>query len=165
VTLLVLQALQDVTDVRLDITVVAGASNPHCESLRKAVAKSSHLARLLTDVDNMPEVMADADLAISAGGGTCYELAFMRVPMFLITITANHERTVEVWGEAGAAVAAGWFDAFVGKSMSVELRQLIGDGNLRREPVENASRMVDGRGAQRVVETMYTMYQEGTAAT
>jgi UDP-2,4-diacetamido-2,4,6-trideoxy-beta-L-altropyranose hydrolase len=165
VTLLVLQALQEVSDVRLDITVVAGASNPHREALRDAAARSSHVARLLTDVDEMPDVMADADLAISAGGGTCYELAFMRVPMFLITIADNHERTVKAWGGARAAVAAGWFDEFVGKSMSVELRSLIGDSKLRRELVENASRMVDGRGAQRVVETMYTMYQEGTVAT
>jgi len=159
VTLRVLQALQDVSDVRLDITVVAGASNPHRESLREAVAKSSHAARLLSDVDNMPEIISHADLAISAGGGTCNELAFMRVPMFLITIAGNHERTVEAWGEARAAVAAGWFDAFGGRSMSFELRGLIGDWKLRRELVENASRMVDGRGAQRVVETMDTMYQ------
>jgi UDP-2,4-diacetamido-2,4,6-trideoxy-beta-L-altropyranose hydrolase len=154
VTLRVLEVCQEITDIRLDITVVVGASNSHLASLKEAVATSSHVAKLLSNVGNMPEVMSHADLAVSAGGGTCNELAFMRVPMFLITTAKNHERTVEAWGRAKAALAGGWFDAIGGKSMAVALRSLIGDSKLRKELVENARGMVDGRGAQRVVETM-----------
>jgi UDP-2,4-diacetamido-2,4,6-trideoxy-beta-L-altropyranose hydrolase len=165
VTLHVLEAFQEISDVRLDITVVVGASNPHRPSLREAVAKSSHLARLLSNVDNMPEVISHADLAISAGGGTCYELAFMRVPMFLITMARNHERTVEAWGQANAALAAGWFDALGGTSLAAALRGLIGDSKLRGDMVENAGRLVDGRGAQRVVETLNSLHHKERVTT
>jgi spore coat polysaccharide biosynthesis predicted glycosyltransferase SpsG len=113
----------------------------------------------------MPQVISHAELAISAGGGTCYELAFMKVPMFLITMARNHERTVEAYGWAKAAVAAGWFHALERKSLAASLRGLIGDSTLRRELVKNARRMVDGRGAQRVVEAMYSMYGESRVTT
>ena len=164
VTLKVLEALQEISDPRLDITVVAGASNPHGPSLRDAIAKSSHVTRLLSNVDNMPEVISQADLAISAGGGTCCELAFMKVPMFLITMAKNHEQSVEAWGRARAALAGGWFDTLEREALAAKLRSLIGDSKLRRELVENASRMVDGRGAQRVVETMYQMRREDNSS-
>lgn len=164
VTLHVLETLQEISSVRLDITVVVGASNPHLPSLREAVAKSSHVTKLLSNVDNMPEVISHADLAISAGGGTCYELAFMKVPMFLITMAKNHEQSVEAWGRAKAALAGGWFDTLEEKSLAATLRSLIGDSKLRGELVENASRMVDGRGAQRIVETMYRMHREDSSS-
>ncbi|MGA7081064.1 MAG: UDP-2,4-diacetamido-2,4,6-trideoxy-beta-L-altropyranose hydrolase, partial [Terriglobales bacterium] len=88
VTLQVIDALQEISDVPLDITVVVGASNPHRASLSAALERYSHVARLLSNVENMPEAMAQADLAISAGGGTCHELAIMQVPMFLITMAS-----------------------------------------------------------------------------
>jgi UDP-2,4-diacetamido-2,4,6-trideoxy-beta-L-altropyranose hydrolase len=154
VTLRVVEALQEVSDVQLDITLVVGASNPHLASLRAAVERSFHVVRLLSNVDNMPQVMTQAELAISAGGGTCYELAIMQVPMFLIAMARNHERTVEAYGQARAALAAGWFETLARESLAASLRALIGDPRLRKELVENARRMVDGRGAQRVVEAM-----------
>ena len=165
VTLRVIEALQEVSDIQLDITVVVGAGNPHQASLRAAVESSFHVVRLLSNVDNMSAVMTQAELAISAGGGTCYELAIMQVPMFLIAMASNHERTVEAYGRARAALAAGWFEALGRESLAASLRGLIGDPKLRKELVENARRMVDGRGAQRVVEAMCSMHREDGVTT
>jgi UDP-2,4-diacetamido-2,4,6-trideoxy-beta-L-altropyranose hydrolase len=160
VTLRVVEALHEIHDVKLDITVVVGASNPHRALLSAALERSPHVARLLFNVDNMPEVMTQAELAISAGGGTCYELAIMQVPMFLITIASNHERTVEAYGRAQAALTGGWFDELGPESLAASLRSLIGDPMLRKELTENARRMVDGRGAQRVVDAMCSIRME-----
>jgi len=157
VTLQVLEALQGLPDLELDITVVVGPSNPHRASLEEALARFPQVARLLLNVGSMPELMAGAELAISAGGGTCYELAFMKVPMFLITMAKNHEQSVEAFGRANAAIAAGWFSALKKDSLAASIRSLIRDQKFRKELVENASRMVDGKGARRVIETMFAM--------
>lgn len=154
VTLQVAQALNSLDDLQLDLTVVVGASNPHRASLRAAVDGSAHVARLLVDVRNMPELMSHADLAITAGGGTCDELAFMKVPMFLVIMAKNHERTVEAYGEAKAAYAAGWFDSLGRRDLAASLRRVVSDQELRNNLRDNASRMVDGLGAQRVVQAM-----------
>jgi UDP-2,4-diacetamido-2,4,6-trideoxy-beta-L-altropyranose hydrolase len=154
VTFRIVEALQGIKNLQLEVTVIVGASNPHYASLQVAVEKSSHLAKLLRNVNNMPELMSQADLAITAGGGTCCELAFMKVPMFLITMAKNHERTVEAYGTANAAFAAGWFDSLETTSWTAPLWNVINDRKLREELRENASRLVDGRGAERVVNTM-----------
>jgi UDP-2,4-diacetamido-2,4,6-trideoxy-beta-L-altropyranose hydrolase len=160
VTLAVLQVLHKMNHFPLELSVVAGASNPHGTALRRAVQDSPHTARLLSNVENMAELMSKSDLAITAGGGTCYELAFMGVPMFLMVMARNHERTVEAYGQARAAVAAGWFDSVTKKELRISLQKIIGNHNLREELRKNASRMVDGLGSQRVVEAMRRMSQQ-----
>jgi UDP-2,4-diacetamido-2,4,6-trideoxy-beta-L-altropyranose hydrolase len=159
VTLKALQALHQIDDLALDLTVVLGASYQFQEQLQSAIARSPHAIRLLQNVTNIPQLMAESDLAITAGGVTCYELAFMRVPMFLITMADNHERAVETFGMAKAAFDAGWFSAIATDVLAAHLRHVITAPDLRREFVNNAARMVDGRGAERVVETMLRMTQ------
>jgi UDP-2,4-diacetamido-2,4,6-trideoxy-beta-L-altropyranose hydrolase len=150
----VLRALRLISSPRLEVTVIVGASNPHRATLQEEAGTFPHAIRLLSQVEDMAEFMSDADLAITAGGGTRFELALMRVPMFLITMAANHERTVEAYGKAKSAVAAGWFDKLGNSVLSGSLLTTIQDRRLREEIVANAAQMVDGRGAQRVVEAM-----------
>ena len=159
-TLKVFEALGKLRDSMLDITVVVGASNPHRQSLEEAVDRSPHSAKILVNVKIMPELMSQSDLAVSAGGGTCYELAFMQVPMLLVIVANNQERTVKAFSAARAAVSAGWFGSLEEESLVALLAKLIGDQTLRRQLQENAGRMVDGRGAQRVVDVMLEMQNE-----
>jgi UDP-2,4-diacetamido-2,4,6-trideoxy-beta-L-altropyranose hydrolase len=160
VTLKVLQALLGIKKSPLDITVIVGASNPHHASLRAVAGRTSGV-KLALNVRNMPEYMAHSDLALTAGGGTCFELAFMKVPMFLITMAKNHEETVEAFAEAEAALTAGWFGRVTKNSLVASLGTVIADRDLRRRLRTNAGRMVDGRGAERVVETMHLLGRRG----
>jgi len=154
VTLQVVDALQEIKDVRLELTVVVGASNPNQMSLQAAVERSRHKTTLLSNVRNMPDLMNKSDLAITAGGGTCYELALMKVPMVLITTARNHEQAVKAFDSAGAGFTVGWFNSLTSDSLATSVQTVIGDQKLRSELQTNASRMVDGKGAERVVEVM-----------
>jgi UDP-2,4-diacetamido-2,4,6-trideoxy-beta-L-altropyranose hydrolase len=162
VTLQVVEALREINDLELEITVVAGASYQQRESLQAAVESSLQKATLLWNVKNMADLMTQADLAITAGGGTCYELAFMRVPMFLITVAKSQELAVRALSLAGAAWDAGWFSSLQQSALAASLRRVIGDRALRRKLAENAGRMIDGKGADRVVETMLTISHRTT---
>jgi spore coat polysaccharide biosynthesis predicted glycosyltransferase SpsG len=102
----------------------------------------------------MPELMARSDLAISAGGGTCDELAFLRVPMFLIAIAKNQEQAVEAYGRNKVAVVAGRLTVLNRGGLAASLRKVIVDKNLRSEISAKAGKLVDGQGACRVVEAM-----------
>lgn len=154
VTLQVIEALQAINGQTLDVTVVIGPSNLHRSSLTAAAQQSVHSVKLLANPDNMPELMAHAELAITAGGGTCYELAFMKVPMFLITTAGNQERAVTAFGSSGAAFVAGWFGSLDRIRLSGSIKEIIGNRTLRRELAGKAKQMVDGKGAERVVDKM-----------
>jgi spore coat polysaccharide biosynthesis predicted glycosyltransferase SpsG len=140
-------------DAGVEPTVVVGSSNPHRSKLEESV-QDFPKARVLFNPDSMPQLMASTELAISAGGGTCYELAFERVPMFLITMAENHEQTVKAWGARRAAIDAGWFHQLNSGTLAARLRDVTFDSVLRTELVQNAAKMVDGMGARRVVATM-----------
>lgn len=154
VTLQIIDALNEIRNLELDLTVVVGASYLFQERLKAALEKSRHRTRLLCNVKNMPELMMTADLAVTAGGGTCYELAFMKVPMFLIVMAKNHEQLAQRLGASAAAYNAGWFFSLSTSALAESFRAVICDQALRRRVVENSARMVDGRGADRIVETM-----------
>jgi UDP-2,4-diacetamido-2,4,6-trideoxy-beta-L-altropyranose hydrolase len=154
VTLQVVEALHELGDLEFELTVVLGASNRHRASVEHALEQFHRPARLLLNVANMPELMSQSDLAISAGGGTCDELALLGVPMFLITIAQNQEQAVEAYRQRETAVTVGWFTVLSRDGLARSLRAVMGDRKLRQEIVMRAGEMVDGRGAERVVESM-----------
>ena len=81
VTLKVLDALALIRAESLDVTVVVGGGSPHRASLEDAAARMPFPVRVVVNAANMPELMAWADVAISAAGSTVWELAFSRRPV------------------------------------------------------------------------------------
>jgi len=157
VTLRVMNALDKITDRQLDVVIVLGAANPHRTTLEFAAANSRHKMELISDAPNMPKLMAEAMFAVTAGGGTCYELAFMRVPMLLITIARNQERAVDAYNRAGIGLSAGRFQDFDETLFVGILRRMISDSGLRQRLSANAARMIDGKGAERIVSEMLSI--------
>ena len=149
VTLKVLQALAELDVDGLQAKVVVGPANRNRETL-----KQYGQAAELLDNPAMPELMAWADLAISAGGTTCWELAFMGVPCLVLTLAENQEGIAEGLTRAGAAVSCGWArDVTVGR-LREHLRELVLDRALREECARASQCLVDGLGVQRVIQTM-----------
>src|SRR5450759_2310538 len=100
----VLEALARLPESEIKVTVVIGPNNPHESELRNLTARLHAPMVLHKNVPNMPDLIADADLCVTAGGGTCWELAFMGVPMLLISIAENHVSTVATLAQQGCAV-------------------------------------------------------------
>lgn len=94
VTLKVIDAVKTVNLVGLEVKIVVGGANPNFEFIREAI-KDFHNFILIQKSENMPELMAWADVAISAGGGTCWELLFMGVPSIVIPIAENQDIVVK----------------------------------------------------------------------
>ena len=153
VSLLVLNALAQLS-INFEVVVVAGSSNAHLDTLRTRASELRFPVRVLSNVSNMPELMDWADLGISAGGGTCFEFAIRKVPMLLITMASNHERTVEAFRESGAAVSPGWFHSLDADGLSRCVQKVASDASLRAGMVEQAAKLVDGAGTERIVKMM-----------
>jgi UDP-2,4-diacetamido-2,4,6-trideoxy-beta-L-altropyranose hydrolase len=153
VTETVIRALSSLEDLDLEVIVIVGRDNPHMDSLLKAKSQFANI-ELRRDVSGMGELMAWADLAISAGGGTCYELIFFQVPTILITVAENQRKICQSLREARVAMDAGWFHALDTQRLAEWVRALILDSGLREILIENCRHLVDGKGADRVVKSM-----------
>jgi len=153
-TLKVIRALQQVDVEGLEAIVVVGASNPHYQELDFAIRNSPLTIRLVRNVSNMPELMAWADVAVSAGGSTCWELAFMGLPTILMALAENQKGIAGGLSEMGAVQNLGWFEQVTERHISETLLSVLNDKAQHQEMSRKGRSLVNGMGRSRVVSLL-----------
>jgi len=150
-TLKVIEALRLVGLRGVEGKVVVGGSNPHLEAIRQAALEAGipNLS-LVENTSDMPGLMAWADVAVSAAGTTCWELAFMRVPALLLVLAENQRPNAEELARLGAALNLGWHEDATPPSIAEALRDLLADAEARSSMAHAGAGLVDGQGAERV---------------
>jgi len=154
VTLNVIEALKLLNDPDLEVKVVVGPANPNINSLEKEFHLSPFTFHLLPSVSNMPSLMSWADMAITAGGSTCWELAFMGVPFLSVILADNQEDISSGLDEAGVAVNFGWCRDLSSEKLRSYLVDLIDDQVARRKQSSMGRQLVDGMGTERIIENV-----------
>lgn len=170
-TLAILETLAELGNSRLVVDAVVGACNPHLPTLEQFKSSSSLNLRLHQNVDRMSSLMARTDLAITAGGSTCYELARCGVPAIVIPIANNQIAVAQAMDALGvmkqiappslpipltAAEPATTEHAAspnaIRHTIAVEIKRLLADPIRRQTMSDRGTLLVDGRGGERVVE-------------
>lgn len=152
VTLKVMQALAGVSR-GLETTIVVGLGNPHSEQLG-VLAGGLPQVRLERNPPDMASLMRRADMAVSAAGSTCWELAFLGVPMIVAVLATNQQGIAKVLAEGDVAVSLGWHANLSPSQISEAIEQLAGDSAHRLAMSKAGQKLVDGRGAERVVKVL-----------
>ncbi len=146
-----LVALRAIIESGLDLAVdvVFGAGAPHREALRKAVAGMAMPVRLHVETDQMPALMAEADLAIGAAGTAAWERCCLGLPTLMIVVADNQRQVAASLSAAGAAeVVSGEGDTLVAR-LAAALRRLADDRAALAAMSERAAALCDGRGCDR----------------
>jgi UDP-2,4-diacetamido-2,4,6-trideoxy-beta-L-altropyranose hydrolase len=153
-TSLVLCALRQLPFDDWSARVIVGAANRHRDSLRREVRGCQGRAELIESGADMAACMAWADVAVSAAGSTCWELAYMRVPSLLLVIADNQEPSARAADAAGMAVNLGWAEHLTPSLLAERLAELCHDRRGRKAMADSGGRCVDGGGTSRVVALM-----------
>jgi UDP-2,4-diacetamido-2,4,6-trideoxy-beta-L-altropyranose hydrolase len=132
-----LHALKQVSIDDLQVAVAIGPNNPHHARLQSALDELDLKIDLKTNATNMPELMAWADLAISAGGSTCWELAYMGLPSLVIVAADNQRPVAEGLAAAGVAENLGWHDDLSTHAISEALVRLLESSKKRLSMSQN----------------------------
>jgi UDP-2,4-diacetamido-2,4,6-trideoxy-beta-L-altropyranose hydrolase len=103
----IVQALQRVEVKGLEIAVIVGPNTSQLDHLRLLVQNSARAVRLAHDVKNMAEFMTWADVAVSGGGSTCWELAFLGLPNAILTLADNQRKIAKGLDTLGVAINLG----------------------------------------------------------
>ena len=148
------RALEQVELPGLEAKIVAGAANPRAGRLREEIGRGRADVELLTRVDDVPWLMAWADVALSAAGSTCWELAFMGLPAAVVVAADNQVPIARRLAEEGVVDHLGDWEDLTAERIAGRLASLCRDQARRREMSRCGRRMVDGLGAQRVVAAM-----------
>lgn len=153
VTATVLRALARPVPRSLHVDVVIGQANPHAgevASLCRALG-----ATLYRQIDNMAELMAHADLAIGATGVATWERAAVGLPAIAVSVADNQRDIARFAAQQGLLT---WLGDAQGLDEAA-WREAIDDACQNPAGLRAQSRagrdLVDGLGAERVVESMY----------
>jgi len=151
VTLKIIRAIDKLSMDELEVKVVVGPSNPNIASLKEAIHYSLFTIHLLSAVKDMPELMAWADIAVSAGGSTSWELAFMGLPTLVLVFAENQRGIATGLDKAGVVLNMGWYSEVSIAQMVSALLELLGNSSLRRQMSQRCRALVDGMGSERVI--------------
>ena len=133
---------------------MVGGSNPHGDRLEEEVHRVGSVVRLLRNASNMPELMAEADVAISAQALLVGKCAFSGLPAIIIDVAENQRPVAQELSRLGVAIHAGSVQDMTSETIAAKLKLLLDSAELRAEMSRRGRELVDGRGADRVVSAM-----------
>lgn len=154
VTIKAIRALQQVQVEGLEAVIVVGGNNPHHAQLQSAVKETSAPIRLESNVTNMPELMAWADMAVSGGGSTCWELLFMGLPFAILILAENQRPIAKNLGNSNLAINLGWHENATEQAIGQALEYLTRESETRKSFSERGREVVGGDGTERVLNMM-----------
>ena len=171
-TLPVIQALEEIHACRkadLHVDCVIGPDYDHEIVLREFEKSSQMRFRIHRNVDRMDLLMRETDLAITAGGSTCYELARLGVPAIAIATADNQVPVVRELAKRNTlchfqasrvqlGMPTGPTPAFVlpQPDLSKFVKSLIDDSSQRTLMSKAGKDLIDGLGANRVGRALYS---------
>ena len=134
------------------IDVMVGPFVEHVAEIQE-VARDDRRVVLHSNPADVRRLMLGADMAVTAGGQTLFELAATSTPAVAIEIAPNQRRNLEGFFQRGAIVVAGAGEDpdIIGKSLNLAVA-LAGDQARRTLMGTNGRRWIDGRGAERAAE-------------
>lgn len=102
----------------------------------------------------MCELMEKSDVAISACGSTLYELSACGVPTLGIIIADNQNGIANKLDDMGIINNLGWYDKISKADLINNIDKLADDYILRKCLSEKASKLIDGKGAERIAKVL-----------
>lgn len=149
-TSLAIEALAEIKNVS-HVDVVIGAQHPYLEKIQQECIKHGYVCHVQTT--RMAELMAEAHLAIGAGGSSMWERCCLGLPSICISIAENQRKQIEDAAEAGLIYAP-----TIKHNLVAMIRQhtglLMENPALLKLISKAAMQIVDGSGIKRVVSAM-----------
>jgi UDP-2,4-diacetamido-2,4,6-trideoxy-beta-L-altropyranose hydrolase len=136
------------------VETVVGNCNPHHQRLKRLIKDLPFNTILHRNVDRMTNLFSRCDMAITAGGSTCYELARCGVPTLVVSTAENQRAVAESFSERGAMAWLGDADQVTQELLTEQISKLSKSQKRRTDLAKQAVDVVDGQGAQRIARRL-----------
>ena len=148
-----------IQDIDINTLIVVGIMYPYYNELVKDTKEHRNI-QIKMNAYNIDELIYDADLAIISGGTLLYETSAVGTPAIVICQNREQNRESEFFAENNAAINLGTFDNINEDTTRNTIRKLISDYGKRELLSKNAKQLIDGRGADRIVNIILKEYLE-----
>jgi len=154
VTLKVIKILKQINILELEVKIVVGPSNPNPHTLEQEIKGYPNL-QIIRNADNMPDLLAWADIAVSAGGSTCWELLFMGLPTVAIIIAENQEKNINELAKRSLLLNLGQHQEISAQQIKEILDQYLQDHQKRKDMCLAGKALFSGYPKSQ--ETLYSL--------
>lgn len=142
----------------LEVTAVEGSHRGAAAALRHAAERAAFPVAVRRCVTDMAPLMLDADLALTSGGTTVWEMAFLRLPALVVTTSEGERKAAEGLRRTGLCEVLGDLVTAADPGfLRQRMTPWLDDAQRRRAAGEEGRQIVDGKGRRRVVETMWAV--------
>ena len=139
-----------------DVTAVIGPYFTNPAEIQSEAEHARRSIKLVSDPEFISELMIEADLAISAGGQTLYELATSGCPTVAIRTASNQDGQLQVLEDLGFVRSAGKAESDDVTYRTADLlSDLLSNVGARAEMRAIGQQLVDGKGAHRVATEIF----------
>jgi len=148
---LAIEALRGLDATALHVDVVIGAQHPDREAIMQACVTHGFSCHVQTT--RMAELMAEADLAIGAGGTATWERCCLGLPTIAFCVAENQRKQIADAAVAGLLYAPASNDEFV-TVVRRHTQALLENQSLLKCISKTAMKAIDGKGISRAIGKM-----------
>ena len=152
----ILRLLESLSSVNenIEFLVISGPFNPFYYEIKRYARETHQKIKLIKSPENIADIYLESDVAISAGGTSCYELAYFGIPNMIITIADNQRNIAYEMDKQNVSISIGDKKEFKAEKVRNKVNELINNHSLRKNMSRNGRKLVDGKGRIRVVDVM-----------
>lgn len=152
VTGMVLRAVHSLNRPDVFFDIVIGKDSQHRKAILQQVARHSNI-NLHMDLPSLAPLMAEADLAIGAGGTTSWERCCLGLPAVVITLADNQKALSDELARRGCIMLLGHKNEVSEVTLANVLGAIFDDG-IHPDWSAKCLNLVDGEGVGRVFGIM-----------
>tara|TARA_B100001964_G_scaffold230728_1_gene284555 strand:- start:115 stop:1113 length:999 start_codon:yes stop_codon:yes gene_type:complete len=147
----IIRSLYDIPN-NININVVIGTNYYHYKELDEVLHLAPRNFNIIKENSDLSGLMLQADLAISAGGNTLFELACIGVPTIVVCGERFEVGTAERMQKEGFGKNLGFGEDVDEMEIGGAVNHLRSDFKIRAMMVRKGKQLIDGQGTKRVVE-------------
>lgn len=150
----VIQALKLLNKIKIELTVVIGPMCSHLETIYKELSLLSFPFTLSRSAEDMADLMAWADIAVIAAGGTLWELLYMGCPTISFVRNAIQDIIVKQLEKMAVVKHQGYLNQIDPITLTQSLQEVAFSRGERKRMSTSGRVIVDGKGTSRVMKTI-----------
>ena len=150
---LTFRLIESILDAHDDLllTVIVGPFFKGRDKILQLATTKPDQVRVRENPGDIRSLMLEADLAVTGGGQTTYELAATGTPSLALAISEHQLLNIQALAESGTLVYAGHADdPQLEQKLMPEFDRLLRDSRARRLMSERGRALIDGHGADRL---------------
>lgn len=134
----------------IKITVIVGSGFKCWNELNKSINSSKNKITVLQNISNINNVMSKHDLAITAGGMTLLELAYLGIPSIIVCGEKFEEETALQISKMGFGINLGYGKKVSVKQLVIFFNSLSNNYQTRQKMNRKGRQIINGKGGFKI---------------